>query len=649
MHALSRQVVIRLFSAAVSSCSTDALAHPALESYFVGPFFAAVLSDYGEISQFGLCFPGNLRGVLRRLLRRPLIDFDDLKNPIPSLEHSAMPEQPDSSVDVADDEEIDPSLLEAFQASQKRTQRRNSVLREVQQRTAQKTRRRKPPTWAMKIAAAFQASQRFVRITVPQWLKSHREEIKTAAISTAVHVLVLLVMASLLLPGPSEDVELQLIVNNDKDDLVEQPVELAEIVQPKEIVDLNVNSTMQQMLAELDKGQHRMQVDSNEQKELTLPLEEFVDISDIPFVKGHFGGRSDAGRRAAVSLYGGNAESEQAVSLGLKWLASIQRVDGSWSFGAAGDPVEPGDLTTTDMGATSMALLCFLGAGHTHMKVGPYKDNVLKGLNYLYQNAERGAMGADLRARSQGNSGMYVQGIAAICLCEAAAMEKDDKELRKLAGEAIKFIEKAQNRIDGGWRYRIGEAGDTSVVGWQVMALQSAKAGQIKVQSDTILDVKGFLKSVQSFDGAQYGYKPGDGPRDSMTAVGLLCRMYLGWKRENPALKAGVEHLSRVGPQPGRIYYNYYATQVLHHWGGELWNQWNLKMRDELVSTQVKSGPGAGSWDFRDDHGSQAGRLYQTTLSLLTLEVYYRHLPIYQRFDENESAAAAIPEKAKGN
>lgn len=560
-----------------------------------------------------------------------------------------MPEQPDSTVDVADDEEIDPSLLEAFQASQKKAQKRKSVLNEVQQRTAQKTRRRKPPTWALKIVATFQASKLFIRVTVPQWLKLHREEIKTAAISTAVHGLVLLVMASFLLPGPSENIELQLFVDNDDDELVDQPVELAEIVQPKDIVDLNVNSTMQQMLAELDKGQHRLQVDSNEQKDLTLPLEEFVDISDIPFVKGHFGGRSDAGRRAAVSLYGGNAESEQAVSLGLKWLASIQRVDGSWSFGAAGDPVQPGDLTTTDMGATSMALLCYLGAGHTHMKAGPYKDNVLKGLTYLHQNAERGAMGADLRARSQGNSGMYVQGIATICLCEAAAMEKDDRELRRLAGEAIKFIEKAQNRIDGGWRYFPGQKGDTSVVGWQVMALQSAKAGQIKVQGDTILDVKGFLKSVQSFDGAQYGYEPGDGPRDSMTAVGLLCRIYLGWKRENPALKAGVEHLSRVGPQPGKIYYNYYATQVLHHWGGDLWNQWNLKMRDELVSTQVKSGPGAGSWDFRDDHGSQAGRLYQTTLSLLTLEVYYRHLPIYQRFDENEAATAAVPEKAKGN
>jgi hypothetical protein len=181
------------------------------------------------------------------------------------------------------------------------------------------------------------------------------------------------------------------------------------------------------------------------------------------------------------------------------------------------------------------------------------------------------------------------------------------------------------------------------------MALQSAKAGRIKVDSNTILDVKRFLKSVQHFDGAQYSYVPEQGPKDSMTAVGLLCRMYLGWKRDNLALKAGVEHLSKVGPQPGKIYFNYYATQVLHHWGGDLWNQWNLRMRNELVSTQVKSGPGAGSWDVRDDHGYQGGRLYQTTLSLLTLEVYYRHLPIYQKLDENESANAAVPEKAKGN
>ena len=153
-----------------------------------------------------------------------------------------------------------------------------------------------------------------------------------------------------------------------------------------------------------------------------------------------------------------------------------------------------------------------------------------------------------------------------------------------------------------------------------------------------------FLDSVEVADGAMYSYMPGDGPRDSMTAVGLLCRMYMGWSRERPALKAGVEHLAKVGPRRGDIYYNYYATQVLHHWGGDLWKQWNLRMRDELVSTQVKDGLGAGSWDVTDPHGYAGGRIYQTALSLLTLEVYYRHLPIYRRFDEGEQQKDATAE-----
>ncbi len=119
-----------------------------------------------------------------------------------------------------------------------------------------------------------------------------------------------------------------------------------------------------------------------------------------------------------------------------------------------------------------------------------------------------------------------------------------------------------------------------------------------------------------------------------MTAVGLLCRMYLGWKRDRPALKTGVEHLAGIGPSREDIYYDYYATQVLHHWGGPLWDQWNLKMREQLVESQIKEGPGAGSWDVTDPHGYAGGRIYQTALSLLTLEVYYRHLPIYRRFDD---------------
>jgi hypothetical protein len=199
----------------------------------------------------------------------------------------------------------------------------------------------------------------------------------------------------------------------------------------------------------------------------------------------------------------------------------------------------------------------------------------------------------------------------------------------------------ADKRGGGGWRYSPGDAGDTSVAGWQIMALHSARAGGIKASYDTIKDARDFLNSVDHESGSQYAYMPGQPPRNSMSAVGLLCRMYLGWKRDHPGLSAGVAHLARVGPSRDDMYYNYYATQVLRHWGGDEWNRWNLKMREQLVETQVNEGPAAGSWDVTDPHGYAGGRLYQTALSILTLEVYYRYLPVYREIrangDENSS------------
>jgi hypothetical protein len=80
------------------------------------------------------------------------------------------------------------------------------------------------------------------------------------------------------------------------------------------------------------------------------------------------------------------------------------------------------------------------------------------------------------------------------------------------------------------------------------------------------------------------------------------------------------------------MYYNYYATQVIKHYGGDDWRTWNLKMRDFLVATQAKDWPAKGSWLFNPDGQWQGpgGRLYTTSLSCMTLEVYYRFLPIFQ-------------------
>ena len=521
-----------------------------------------------------------------------------------------------------------------------------SVLQNVELRGSQK-RRRKPPAWAIRVANSFIATRHFLREKLPSSILRRRRELITAAVSFLLHLVGAFLLTLCLLPQESRDSMFAIISGQVEDVVLEEPLEVVEIVQPDKITDLNLDSTMKQMVSELDKGTNRDQFDSPQDTELRIPLDDIVELGDIAVLKGDFGGRSEAGRRAAVKKYGGTVESEKSVNLGLTWLQKIQRADGSWSFGDVGDAGSPGSMQTTDVGATSLALLCMLGGGNTRQTPGQYQETVTKGLAWLMKSGIRSSAGADMRGSHQGNSGMYVQGLATICLSEAAALEPKDRELRRIALEAVRFIEKSQGS-DGGWKYEPRQVpGDTSVVGWQVMALQSAKAGGISVSPDTFSDARKFLNFVQAEDGVYYGYETPEKGRPTTTAVGLLCRMYMGWKREKPQLQKGVEFLSNLGPSKEDIYYNYYATQVLHHWDGELWNKWNEQMREQLVGTQIKEGPGAGSWDTTDPHRDAGGRIYQTTLSLLTLEVYYRHLPIYRRFDAAETKSKDAVSVAK--
>jgi hypothetical protein len=270
-----------------------------------------------------------------------------------------------------------------------------------------------------------------------------------------------------------------------------------------------------------------------------------------------------------------------------------------------------------------MGLLPFLGAGQTH-KEGEYKKTVERGLSYLIANMKLGnGMGDMWDAGGQ----MYSHGLASIALCEAYAMTNDPGLLQP-AQMALNYIVYAQDPVGGGWRYKPKQAGDTSVVGWQLMACKSGHMAYLKVPRRTILGATKFLDFVQADNGAKYGYTvPAQGP--ATTSVGLLCRMYLGWKQDNPSLKAGVEFLHKLGPT-NNMYYNYYATQVMRHYGGEFWEVWNGKLRDRLVKAQDTKGHAKGSWYFpKEPWAERGGRLYCTSMATMILEVYYRHLPIY--------------------
>lgn len=351
-------------------------------------------------------------------------------------------------------------------------------------------------------------------------------------------------------------------------------------------------------------------------------------------VPGGFGGRSGSTRQQMLREGGGNGESEAAVAKGQAWIIKHQGPNGNWSldgFSADGHCRCTGAGQNNNIAATALCLLPLLGAGETHKNPkAMYGKQVEKALTYLIgRQARDGDFGG----------GMYAHGLASIAICEAYGLTSDPR-LKGPAQRAINFIRAAQND-NGGWRYKPrSQDSDTSVVGWQVMALKSGQMAGLEVddaKNPTLSKATKWLDSCQTSDGGGYGYTNSQAT-PTMSAVGLLCREYLGWGPRNPGLIAGVSRLRQTPPGSiNSLYYYYYATQVLHHVGGDAWEFWNPKMRDMLIKkqdqgTDAKYEHQRGSWSpSGDPHGGAGGRIMTTSLALLTLEVYYRHLPLYRR------------------
>jgi hypothetical protein len=371
----------------------------------------------------------------------------------------------------------------------------------------------------------------------------------------------------------------------------------------------------------------------------------------IPGQSGNVGtgkgttGRTIINRGKIAKQSGGNDDSEAAVERALKWLESVQAKDGGWNFDTTGiNPAvtKPGTSKQARNAATAMALLPFLAAGHTHTEQkSPYRQVVYQGLDFLTRNVNKKYTNLQSGNVSwyEAEGTMYSHGLAAMTMCEAYGMTKD-KTLLPYAQGGMNFISTSQDPAGGGWRYAPRQPGDTSVVGWQVMALKSGTLSYLSVNPNTIKGAINFLNTVSDEKDyrATYGYMgPGKGP--AQTAIGLLCRMHLGWKKDNQGLITGVQYLAKLGPNKANFYYNYYATQVMFQWGGEEFEKWNNVMRDQMVKSQSAKGADLGSWDpIGSEHGvERGGRLYATSLSTMILEVYYRYSKVLSKDAVDES------------
>ena len=476
------------------------------------------------------------------------------------------------------------------------------------------------------------------------------------AVSMLVHVVVLLSMA-LIVQEPPEEEKPRMIVSSVQEaqdlqedfaefeaDLPQQSPETPSLPSTDELVMADTPAEHVQIVSmETDLNAAAVAVEFSDFGTETAPTQDLLaSIGAVGAQAGGLGGRIDSKLRAQlVEKGGGSQQSEAAVEAALKWFANHQLPDGSWSLDFQQCPSCRGQCSHSGggvkkyptAGPTALALLPFLGRGYTH-KQGPYKQQIEAALNVLATKVVQGKGDAD--------EGMYVQGLTGICLSEAYALTQD----RRLAGPAqlaVNYIMAAQDMTRGGWGYTYRNAGtsDTSILGWNLIAMKSAHLAALNVNSLNIKKAVEFLDSVQSDEGSAYGYRaPKDRPANhATTAVGLLCRMYLGWKKDRPGLNAGLDRLVKAGPS-ANLYYDYYATQVLHHVEGDRWLSWNAKMRELLLKTQRTSGHEKGSW-YEDMDGEKVGcrtggRLYSTSLATMILEVYYRHLPIYgqQSVDE---------------
>jgi hypothetical protein len=385
-------------------------------------------------------------------------------------------------------------------------------------------------------------------------------------------------------------------------------------------------------------------------------------ISDIPLggtgvtgvmgvggggMAGCFGYRDGGGRKRAVGRFGGSEATESAVEAALRWLARHQEADGHWAPKKWGSTGRYKHRETISM--TAFALLAFLGAGHTP-KAGKFRDNVRRAQQWLL--AEQKKASNKLNEKGRFDRCMYTQGICALALAETYGMTKDPA-LKEPAQTAIDVVLKAQGPYEG-WNYTAKKAAgrnDTSVTGWNLMALKSAKIAGLKVDGAGFQGCMRWLNSATRLKDGRTRYagnmNSGKGGGSlAMCAAGMLMRQFMGVNRNEPVIQASAKTIDKNqmewAPARGKdkgvnFYYWYYATLCQFQAGGDYWKNWNTNMKKVLLKNQRKGGPmdGSaqdvdGSWDYEPCFfGQRCGRVYTTAMGALCLEVYYRYLPVY--------------------
>ncbi len=439
----------------------------------------------------------------------------------------------------------------------------------------------------------------------------------------------LLSLLATLAPERDASVEVQMVEEidpealEDIEDLEDEPIEPPEPIEMEDFTPDAPPSEINDM----------MDAPATEVAQETAAFEEVAMVKSPVVMRGILGNRGAGARASAIGQFGGSGVTEGAVLRALRWLKSQQQPDGSWK------------KNKTAM--TSLALLTFLAHGETPASE-EYGPTVERAIKFLVSAAGKNKLFA----------GNYEKPICTYAVCEAYALTKVPM-LKEIAEKNIDAVIKGQHP-SGGWDYnlRVSTRDDTSYMGWCVQALKAGKMAGIKnpkLGDAMKLAIKGMQKNAHPQGG--FGYTSPD--QGGLTGVGVLSMQFLG-AANKPECKRGLDYLAQNATFNWRepwghspVYYWYYTTQAKFHAGGNTWQQWNGMFSRELVRNQTvlkgasEDGKDMGFWDSPGEKEHGDGRVMDTCLCALQLQVYYRYLPTFKTpkaIEEDEDLVSDMDE-----
>ncbi len=351
---------------------------------------------------------------------------------------------------------------------------------------------------------------------------------------------------------------------------------------------------------------------------------------------------------------------EYAVDRALEWLARHQGKEGGWDGDGFAESCndttrcEGKGYPTYDVGLTGLAVLAFLGSGHTHQK-GPYRARIADAVKFL-----RRVQGPDGCFGVQQGHFMYAHAAATLAMAESFRLTKSPM-LKRPVEKALEFLYKAQNPnprdSDGklGWRYSIQPGdNDSSVTSWCVLAIVSAHRAGINVSQTALEGAREWYRWMTDDSGrvgyVQQGVSPvrAEGRQDkwprrkseAITAIAIVGRdaltTVLGVPDDHQAEMAKsaalcLERLPDWDPTDGSIdhYYWLWGTLAMHRLGGEDWKAWRKATLDAIGRHQRVDGCARGSWDPLGAWGEDGGRVYSTVMSALSMELAHRYAAVF--------------------